>query len=248
MIQQPTCIGLRVRTPADAHVIFHAVHQGILRMVARRLDTEERRAISPGCVYVWEERGASAETNGVLGIERWTDSMKWGGSRVKDEFLFYYEERKSHADLEFMTSGSESSSRHAVYRPRLTKQTYSVYVNTPKGRRKWHLIAYVVPETVERLATINDHPELASLHVPRGMYTAARLSKTRRKDSTSTFLSGDTISSSSSGLADSQPFTVPIRELDDTQGLAPLVYLNSCAPPRRHVMDEMALNSFLGFP
>jgi len=66
MIQQPTCTGLRIRTPADAHVIFHAVHERLLKMVTRRLDTEERRAISPGCVYVWEERGANAEANGVV--------------------------------------------------------------------------------------------------------------------------------------------------------------------------------------
>lgn len=66
MIQQPTCVGLRIRTPADAHVIFHAVHERLLRMVARRLDTEERRAISPGCVYVWEERGANADANGAV--------------------------------------------------------------------------------------------------------------------------------------------------------------------------------------
>lgn len=64
-MHQPTCINLRVRTPADAHTIFHGVHEGILPMITRRLDTEERRAISSGCVYVWEERGASAEATGV---------------------------------------------------------------------------------------------------------------------------------------------------------------------------------------
>ena len=35
-------------------------------MVARRLDTEERQAISSGCVYVWEERGVNAEANGAV--------------------------------------------------------------------------------------------------------------------------------------------------------------------------------------
>ena len=68
LMQQPTCVGLRVRTLADAEVIFHGVHEGLLRMVTRRLDTEERRAISPGCVYVWEERGANAEANGVVSV------------------------------------------------------------------------------------------------------------------------------------------------------------------------------------
>jgi len=80
---------LRVRSPADAHVIFHAVSLNLLPIVARRLDTEERRAISSGCVFVWEERGSNAETTG-LGIERWTDSIRWGPSRVKDVCLVFF--------------------------------------------------------------------------------------------------------------------------------------------------------------
>lgn len=74
MQQQPTCTGLRVRTPADAHVIFHAVSLNLLPMVSRRLDTEERRAISSGCVYVWEERGPNAEATGVRPIRLITSS------------------------------------------------------------------------------------------------------------------------------------------------------------------------------
>jgi Gti1/Pac2 family transcription factor len=65
MMQRPTCTRLRVRSPLDAQIIFHAVSLGILPMVARRLDTEERRAIHSGCVFVWEERGANAEATGV---------------------------------------------------------------------------------------------------------------------------------------------------------------------------------------
>lgn len=105
-MQRPTCTGIRVRSPSDAHIIFHAVSLNLLPIVSRRLDTEERRAISTGCVYVWEERGPNAEATGVsiesitfllfsrmctnndrfvkLGIERWTDSIRWGPSRVRD--------------------------------------------------------------------------------------------------------------------------------------------------------------------
>lgn len=65
-IQRPTCEGIRVRSPHDAHVIFHGVALGILPMITRRLDTEERRAITSGCVFVWEERGGhNAEPMGV---------------------------------------------------------------------------------------------------------------------------------------------------------------------------------------
>jgi Gti1/Pac2 family transcription factor len=63
--QRPTCTRLRVRTPYDAHVIFHAVSLDLLPMVSRRLDTEERRSISSGCVFVWEERGPNPEATGV---------------------------------------------------------------------------------------------------------------------------------------------------------------------------------------
>jgi hypothetical protein len=34
-------------------------------MVTRRLDSEERSMISPGCVYVWEERSPHADLTGV---------------------------------------------------------------------------------------------------------------------------------------------------------------------------------------
>lgn len=113
-MQHPTCTRLRVRysglpwgclptrslisfdrSPQDAQVIFHAVALGVLPMVTRRLDAEERRAISSGNVYVWEERGPNPEATGVsrpllalplpigshptntqLGIERWTDGKR----------------------------------------------------------------------------------------------------------------------------------------------------------------------------
>ena len=64
-MQQPTCTRLRVRSSSDAHLIFYAVSLKLLPMVKRRLDTEERRSISSGCVYVWEERGPNAEATGV---------------------------------------------------------------------------------------------------------------------------------------------------------------------------------------
>src|SRR6266545_4397902 len=35
-MQQPTCTNTRIRSTADAHKIFSAIQQGILRMVTRR--------------------------------------------------------------------------------------------------------------------------------------------------------------------------------------------------------------------
>lgn len=90
-------------------------------MVKRRLDAEERLALSSGCVYVWEERPASAEVTG-LGIERFTEGKRWSQSRVREgefpnhllmphhvrqvrligqttEFLFYYEKYQPPPDV-----------------------------------------------------------------------------------------------------------------------------------------------------
>lgn len=41
-------------------------------------------------------------------------------------------------------------------------------------------VAYFVPDTVDQLNTIQDHPMLASLPVPKGMYTSARNPKNIR--------------------------------------------------------------------
>lgn len=87
----------------------------------------------------------------------------------------------------------------------LVKQTYSVWVDGPRGRRKWHLsrsssrnlvgnegthvayllsfpAAYFTQATVDRLQTVDDKPELASLEVPPGKYISTRLGKPRRAD------------------------------------------------------------------
>ncbi|KAF5380228.1 hypothetical protein D9757_008227 [Collybiopsis confluens] len=180
-MQRPTCTMLRVRSPSDAHVIFHAVSLNLLPIVARRLDTEERRAISSGCVFVWEERGSGSSESAGIGIERWTDSIRWGPSRVKDEFLYYHEKEPEAADLDLVAELDGPLSAHhysrGLYRENLIKQTYSVFVETPRGRRKWHLIAYFTQESLEYLHNIDDIPGLANLQVPSGKYKSARSGK-----------------------------------------------------------------------
>ncbi|KAG8888858.1 hypothetical protein FRB98_006644 [Tulasnella sp. 332] len=103
--QEPTLTGVRVRCGSpctsrraylilhvitrwhsnvnDAHIIFYAVAQGTLPMIKRRLSLEERAEIRAGNIYVWEER--ATEDDGVgMGIERWTDGVKWGPSRARE--------------------------------------------------------------------------------------------------------------------------------------------------------------------
>jgi hypothetical protein len=82
-MQHPTCTGIRIRSVLDAQKIFYAVQQGLLRMVTRRLDADERMQLRTGCVYAWEERGPHTELTG-LGIERFTEGRRWSPSRVRD--------------------------------------------------------------------------------------------------------------------------------------------------------------------
>ncbi|TFK44294.1 Gti1/Pac2 family-domain-containing protein [Crucibulum laeve] len=259
MMQRPTCTHLRVRSPSDAHVIFHAVSLNVLPIISRRLDTDERRAISSGCVFVWEERGPNAEATG-LGIERWTDSIRWGPSRVRDEFLFYHEKDTVPADAETTsdsdtTMPSRSMPGHGTLRESLIKQTYSVFVDTPRGRRKWHLIAYFTQDTLDYLRTIDDFPELASLQVPPGKYKSARSSKSRPPRDppevmdrySGTIPNYTMISRVTRPLLIVDTHTRPMLSNNShrvAEILAPLTYLQNIPPPPRHPMDEKALMSF----
>jgi hypothetical protein len=135
--------------------------------------------ILPGSVYVWEERGPHAELTGV-GIERWTDGIRWGPSRVREGFLFYHEKQDHHfvysdeGEFPGMSMPTRGSSRSV-----LIKQTYTVFVETVRGQRKWHLIAYFNEESLPHLQTVDDFPHLASLPVPHGKYRSARSTKGR---------------------------------------------------------------------
>lgn len=267
MQQQPTCTSLRVRSPQDAQVIFHAVALGVLPMVTRRLDTEERRSITSGCVFVWEERGPSPEATG-LGIERWTDGKRWGPSRVRDEFLFYQEKDPEPVDVDpnsdsDTTIGSSPLAQagvpHEFARISLVKQTYSVFVETPtRGRKKWHLIAYFTHDSLDYLRTVSDLPDLARIVVPPGNYRSARHNtskhgrNTLREERPHPFTPQYAAYPSSS-----RPAVQPVhyggpQVIDrsgrtpprDGQSLAPLTYLQNLAPPRRHPLDEEALMAF----
>lgn len=72
-MQHPSLQNVRIRSTRDALQVFYAVARNIIPLITRRLDAEERRAIVPGNVYVWEERSANSEATG-LGMERWSVS------------------------------------------------------------------------------------------------------------------------------------------------------------------------------
>lgn len=85
-MQQPTLQNVRVRSTRDALQIFYAVARRSLPLITRRLDAEERRAIVPGNVYVWEERSANSEATG-LGMERWSVSSLSHSSILVNQIL-----------------------------------------------------------------------------------------------------------------------------------------------------------------
>ncbi|KAI0311416.1 Gti1/Pac2 family-domain-containing protein, partial [Amylostereum chailletii] len=174
--QSPTCTNVFIRTVADVHRIFYGVLLEKLPMIHRRLDAQEREALTSGCCYVWEDRGPHAITG--LGIERFTEGRHWSASRVRDDFLFYYEKWKS----------SNADDAHSQPPPRnwdpFVKQTYSVYVNPNPGkpettRRKWHLTAYFTQATVDQLGSVDDIEALRDLAVPEGMFRSSRTIKPR---------------------------------------------------------------------
>ncbi|KAH7924214.1 hypothetical protein BV22DRAFT_966209, partial [Leucogyrophana mollusca] len=180
MQQRPTCTNVRIRSTRDAHKIFYAVQNHLLPMITRRLDADERLALCSGCVYAWEERGPHTEITG-LGIERFTEGRRWSPSRVRDEFLFYYEKYTPPADGGQTGLVSSDKQPPRDWDP-LVKQTYSVWVETEKGRRKWHLTAYFTQATVDQLGTIDDIPSVADLVVPNGAFQSTRVSKNRKGD------------------------------------------------------------------
>ncbi|KAJ7162096.1 Gti1/Pac2 family-domain-containing protein [Mycena filopes] len=291
-MQRPTCDRIRVRSPADAHVIFHGVATGLLPMITRRLDTEERRRIQSGCVFVWEERGGPNTEPMGLGIERWTDSIRWGPSRVRDEFLSYHERDPEPIDIDLGYDSDApwvaflqcltplplpllltplpvpspvvrirssplgyTPAAHIPWRENLIKQTYSVFVETTSGRRKWHLIAYFTQDTVDYLPTVEQHPHLAHVHVPAGVYKSAR-SANRSARTTArqpynpnphnaypppyleNLAENPYLGENPTALwAQAQQ---RIKEI-----LAPLEYLEAIPPTRRHPEDEKALMSFV---
>ncbi|KAF8589107.1 hypothetical protein K439DRAFT_1645200 [Ramaria rubella] len=276
-MQRPTCTNTRIATTDDAHRVFHAA--GVLGiigpMVTRRLDADERRYVRPGSVFVWEERSTSSEAAG-LGIERWTDGLRWGPSRVRD-FLFYQEKfTKAEGD-------------HI-----LTKQTYSAWVSLPTGQKKWHLTAYYTQATLPNMRTVDDIPRMQGISVPSGMYRRARSVKRKGGDRRPSLVEAPSPESESGSPPHEQgtyplyiPFesransSPPVRRLSVSSGsdpheddfypwkrpreragyafsaedemdsvsakLAPLSYLQSLQHPRRNPVDEVVLRGFASF-
>ena len=82
-MQRPTLTNVHIRSAADAHKLFYAVQLGLLPKIEKRLDANERAALRPGDVYVWEEKGPNTDSFSVS-MERFTEGKSWTASRVRE--------------------------------------------------------------------------------------------------------------------------------------------------------------------
>ncbi|GJJ14133.1 hypothetical protein Clacol_008390 [Clathrus columnatus] len=75
-----------IETTGDALLILEAARRGMIPRVTRRLVDSERKMITSGSVFVFDEDES--------GIKRWTDGFYWSPSRILGNFLLYRETDK----------------------------------------------------------------------------------------------------------------------------------------------------------
>ena len=75
-----------IETTGDALLILEAARRGLIPRVTRRLVDSERKMITSGSVFVFDEVES--------GIKRWTDGYFWSPSRILGNFLLYRETDK----------------------------------------------------------------------------------------------------------------------------------------------------------
>ncbi|KAI0341649.1 hypothetical protein BDW22DRAFT_1429771 [Trametopsis cervina] len=197
--QRPTHPRLHVRDARDAHTVFEAVRQGLLKPVVRRLNELERAThIHSGAIFVWEE------SDDEMGLKRWTDNRAWSQSRMREPYLFYDEKLssdeptppsdhnvKSYRFVEGPSRTWSSSAQSHYDRSErqplgLVKQAYSAWVVDPVNakQRKWHLTAYFTYSDLPSIPTVDQDPLLRTLTVPAGIYRSGK-ARSRNSDSTS---------------------------------------------------------------
>ncbi|KAI6014533.1 hypothetical protein PISMIDRAFT_672284 [Pisolithus microcarpus 441] len=184
-----------IETTGDALLILEAARRGLIPRVTRRLVDSERKMITSGSVFVFDEEES--------GIKRWTDGFFWSPSRILGNFLLYRETDKRGAGHRGARSDSvddhhpyNDGSRHdhhSLSRPKgetsstgIDRHRERVLVGSLTNSYKFkndglmkktfsltiggvaqHLISYYKIEDVEqgRLRSPSSLPELASLDI-----------------------------------------------------------------------------------
>ncbi|KAI5896522.1 uncharacterized protein SCHCODRAFT_02697934 [Schizophyllum commune H4-8] len=177
-----------IETTGDALLILEAARRGLIPRVTRRLVEAERKMITSGAVFVFDEDES--------GIKRWTDGFYWSPSRILGNFLLYREtDKKGIAHRSRNHAADEDGGKHEsqiLSRPKkddpgkidkarerslmgsltnsykfkqggLMKKTFSVTI----GGVAQHLISYYSVDDVAngRLRPPSSLPELASLDI-----------------------------------------------------------------------------------
>lgn len=107
-----------ILTLQDALLLLEGIRRNLLPKVRRRLNDFERKHITAGSVFAWNEN--------ELSMKRWTDGKNWLALKVKGPFLIY----------------QELDQARNVKPNGLVKQLFSL---TTKQNEKLHLIAYYNP-------------------------------------------------------------------------------------------------------
>jgi hypothetical protein len=89
-----------IETTGDALLILEAARRGLIPRVTRRLVESERKMITSGSVFVFDEDES--------GIKRWTDGFFWSPSRILGNFLLYRETEKRGATLRASKSSEQA--------------------------------------------------------------------------------------------------------------------------------------------
>ncbi|GJE95264.1 Gti1/Pac2 family-domain-containing protein [Phanerochaete sordida] len=181
-----------IETTGDALLILEAARRGLIPRVTRRLVDSERKMITSGSVFVFDEDES--------GIKRWTDGFFWSPSRILGNFLLYREtekrgagHRSARAEREVQEEEIKTEAGQSLSRPKseatrlgidrqrersLVGSLTNSYKFKPGGMMKktfsltiggvaQHLISYYKVEDVEqgRLRSPSTLPELASLDI-----------------------------------------------------------------------------------
>lgn len=101
-----------IETTGDALLILEAARRGLIPRVTRRLVDSERKMITSGSVFVFDEDES--------GIKRWTDGFFWSPSRILGNFLLYREtdKRGSASRGGRPDDGDSSKDSQALSRPK----------------------------------------------------------------------------------------------------------------------------------
>ena len=129
-----------IETTGDALLILEAARRGLIPRVTRRLVDAERKMITSGSVFVFDEDES--------GIKRWTDGFFWSPSRILGNFLIYRETDKRGGNGQRSAAGALKSDPNSP----TTDQPMLVNENGQDGQ------ALSRPKS-ETLATLDKHRE-----------------------------------------------------------------------------------------